>query len=198
MIKKIFKNRLLILGGILFVNIALLVTLDLIETFFKLNLPEIDNKEEIMNSIFFYSIFFIIVAPVLEEVLYRLPLRNNKLSFLSFLVGGIYIFAFDLLFVRMILGIYLMAIIYLIFSRRETSKIFVIMSILVFTISHIGNYNLLEVKSMSLLELLFMFLPQLILGIIVTLFRMKFSFKYALLYHVIYNLIIVLLAINFD
>jgi len=198
LIRKIIKSRLLILIGVLFINILILLTLDLLEVFLNLNKPEIDNKEEIMNNIFFYSIFLILIAPILEEVLYRLPIKKNSFTLLSLLVGVIYILIFDLLLIRICLGIYLASMIYFRFSKKEIPKLFVIFSIFVFTISHIGNYNLLDIKSMNLLGLFFLFLPQLILGIIVTYFRMKFSFKHALWYHALYNSIIFLLAIYFD
>ncbi len=198
MIKKTIKSKWLIFIGILSINILILAALDLVEGFLELSMPEIDGKENILDNIIFYSIFLIFLAPILEEVLYRLPLKRNSFTFFSLLVGVIYILIFDLLLIRIVLGIYLISIIYLRVWKKEISKVFIVISIFVFTISHIGNYGLLDIQSMNLLAFMFLFLPQLILGIIVSFLRIEFSFNYALLYHVLYNAIIILFAINFD
>ena len=179
----------------------MLIALDFLEGYLKTFKPEIDNKEEIMKKIVFYSIFLIIIAPILEEVLYRLPLKkylSTSFTLFSLLIGVIYILIFDLLLIKIALAVYLAYIIYLSYSKKEIPNIFIVLSVFVFTISHIGNYNLLDVQSMSSLDLLFLFLPQLIFGIIVTFIRIKYSFKYALLYHILYNSIIIILAINVD
>lgn len=198
MIKKIIKNRLVILAGVLSINILILIVLDIVESFLDISKPEIDDRDNILNNILFYSVYLIIIAPFLEEILYRLPLRRNSFTFFSLIVGVIYILIFDLLLIRIALGIYLVCIIYLMFLKNKIPKIFILISIFVFTISHIGNYNLIDVKSMNSLGLIFLLSPQLILGIIVTLFRTKFSFKYGLLYHALYNSIIILLALSFN
>ncbi len=197
MLKKT-KKKVIVLVVTLIANIIVLGILDLIENYLNLNKPKIENKENILDNIAFYSIFFILIAPILEEVLYRLPLKRNKYYLLSLLVGFIYIIVFDLLILKIALGIYLLCVIYLIFSKRKVPILFAIVSIFVFVLSHVGNYSSTDIKIMSFLGLIFLFAPQLILGIITTLFRKYFSFKYSLIYHTIYNLTIILLAINLD
>ncbi len=195
MIRKFVKNKSIILIGVLLLNLGFLLAYDLIKYYFKLNLPQVNINENIMNKIFFYSFIFILIGPILEELLYRLPLKKNKYSYLSLFVGVIYVIIFDFLPIRIMLGLYLASIIYLQLTKRKIPNLFIFFSILMFTISHIGNYNIIDLKLMNTAGLIFLFLPQLVVGIITSVFRLKFSFKYAIFYHSIYNLIVILLAI---
>ncbi len=196
--KKTKKIRFIQITVILTINILLLVILDVIGDFFNLKKLQIEDSKDIMENIVFYSFFFILIAPVLEELLYRLPLKKNRYVIFSLLISVVYILIFNILIVKIALIIYLLSIIYLIFSKNEVPKVFIILSILVFTISHLGNYNVAEIKSLNFFSLLFLLLPQMILGIINSLIRINISFKYSLLYHALYNMSIITLAIIYN
>lgn len=72
---------------------------------------------------------------------------------------------------------------------------FVVISILAFAMVHVENYNLVDIAQLSFLEIAFAFSAQLILGLIVSLLSIHFSFKYAIFYHALYNSAIFTLAL---
>ena len=81
---------------ILMLNLLFLLLINSIENSLNITYPTlIINEQEIMNNIFFYSLFLIIITPLIEEVLYRLPLIYNPLIIISFLIGFIYILILD-------------------------------------------------------------------------------------------------------
>lgn len=97
--------------------------------------------------------------------------------------------------VKIVYGVYLVGLIYLIFSKKDAPLYFVVMSILVFAMVHIDNYNLVDIAQLSFLEITFTFSAQIILGVIVSLLRIYFSFRYAIFYHAIYNSSVFALAV---
>ena len=60
------------------------------------------------------------------------------------------------------------------------------------------NYNVEDIKLLSITGYIFQFMPQLVLGIITSFIRLKLSFSYALAYHISYNAAILTMAIIFE
>ena len=194
-IQKMKYQNTIIFIVILMLNLLFLLLINSIENSLNITYPTlIINEQEIMNNIFFYSLFLIIITPLIEEVLYRLPLIYNPLIIISFLIGFIYILILDLFLLKIMIGIYLIAIALTHYLKLSTTTLTII-SILVFTASHIGNYKQSELLSMSLIELSFLFLPQFIVGMVTSYFRKKNNFLTALSYHSIYNGMIIAIAI---
>ena len=198
LIRKAKKNKVFQLLAILITNIIFLTLLHLVEDYFNLNKAELKNEEDILNHLAFYSLVIIVIAPILEELLYRLPLKRSKFAFFSLLVGIINILIIDLLILKIALALYLVGVVYLMYLKKKITFILIPLSIILFTVSHVGNYNIEDLELMNSLDIFFLFLPQLVLGIIVTFIRLKSSFKYALLYHSLYNSTVLFLAIMFD
>jgi|TARA_B110000240_G_C13411458_1_gene415356 hypothetical protein len=191
------NKKVIIVFCLLITNIILLTLIDSLEFFFKLEYPEINNKEAILNNLFFYSILVVIIAPFMEEILYRLPLKKTSYTYISIFIGVIYIAIFDLNFVRIVLLLYIIGIVYLLYLKLNPSKYFILLSVFIFTISHIGNYDFQQIKLLNFLELIFLFFPQLIFAIITTSIRIYFSFWYAVFYHILYNALIIISALIF-
>lgn len=183
---------------ILFLNLILLSLLHYLENFLGVGKPAIENKNEIMDHILFYSVFIVLVAPLLEETLYRLPLKKNSYNFISIIIGIIYLTTTNSSIFKITLLVYLISVVFLFFAKIDAPKYIIILAIVVFTISHLGNYNWIDIKSKSAIELGFLLLPQIILALITTHIRINISFKYSFVYHSIYNLSIISLALIFD
>ncbi len=193
------RKKVILFLLILFANILFTEIFDVLGTYFGITDIELDSKhkEDILNNLYFYALFIIIIGPFLEEIVYRLPLKKSKYIWVSLVVGSLSIFTFDFIFVKIAVGIYLGLIIYSIISKKAITLFLSIVSVLVFTISHMGNYDATDIEKMNFLELLFTLTPQLIAGIIMTLFRNYFSFSYGLMYHIAYNFTMISLAVIF-
>lgn len=194
--KWIFKHKLFVVFGVLFINILLISGINLIEIFLELNKSEmLLSIDDILEDLGFYIILFCVIAPVFEETVFRLPLKKNPFIFLSLILSVIYLLLASILLVKIVYGVYLVGLIYLIFSKKDAPQYFIVISILAFAFVHLENYNLVDIAQLSFLEIVFPFSAQLILGIIVSLLRIHFSFKYAILYHALYNSSILTLAL---
>lgn len=67
-----------------------------------------------------------------------------------------------------------------------------------FVMIHFDNYNEEELNHLNHLELVFLFMPQLIFSIILTKVRLETCFLNTLIIHSLYNLIILTLALFFN
>ena len=186
-------NRFQLITIILIINISILVMVNLFENYFCLNKFHLKYSETIQKSFLSFSVFAIIFAPLFEEILFRLPLKKNNYFLGPFLIGVIYILIFNIPLIKISLSIYLIFLFLFRFLKLNISSILTFFSIIVFSLSHIENYSLIELKIANNLEIVLIFLPQLIVGVIITIFRLKYSFKYGLLYHMLYNTSIILM-----
>lgn len=164
------------------------------EHFLGLDKYENSIEENFKRSPAFYSIFIIGIGPLMEETIYRLPLKRNKYFVISLLLSIAYLLGLKSLLVIGAMVLYISSLLVLWYKKNDASKVIIGLSILTFAMIHIENYGLKDLTSMQILELLSTFFPQLMLGIIVTAVRLKFSFNYGLIYHILYNGIIVSLV----
>lgn len=192
------KSKLLTIFFILTTNILLLFLIQNLESHLKLQKPEIINKEDILDNISFYAIFFIIIAPLFEEFIFRYPIRQSKARIISLVLCVLAILIFTLTLIKIMLCVYFLMVLYVIIYKKKFSNLMIVFSIILFVGTHLGNYDYDQILSSTSLEMIFLFIPQLILGVVVTGVRIKYSFLYSLTYHAIYNASILILAINFD
>lgn len=201
--KNIFNNirksrNIFILLPILGSNLLVVYSFHLLETSLHISKPDSNFKEDILSNLNFYIFFIILFAPFLEEFIFRYPLKKSRWRFISILLSILYIVIFQERFVQLTLGIYLIMLCVIIYFKKNASLLIICFSILVFTLIHLGNYEYESLMALNKVEIILLFTPQLLLGITVTLIRLKYSFKGALFYHCLYNAAILFLGLLFD
>ena len=165
------------------------------------------SAENIEISILDFILIGVFVVPLIEEVIFRLPLvfKPFYLSISSCFSSLIIISKFyfhtgylnfdNLFFIRLLIAIVIGIVMYL-FTRKYTVLIerfwdiyfkwVYYGSIIMFGSLHITNF---ELTKENLLLLPFLTLPQLIAGIYTGYIRVKYGFIYTLIFHSMNNLI---------
>lgn len=166
-------------------NILILRFIGLIRSQLKIE-ETISVKEE--NDFLLFAIASVTVIPLVEEIAFRLPLVRNKYYFSSLI--GLFLFLFtDYLFLKigtLFLGV--LVIINFLYKNSFIKNSLIVSSILLFSLGHVVNYVAEDIAEANLINLTILFLPQLILGIGVTIIRLRYSFFAAVIYHSLYNL----------
>jgi uncharacterized protein len=146
----------------------------------------------------------ILIAPLLEEFLFRLvlvPTYKNfvLLSIISFICAILSIlklshtlcFIFLVLFVTTFLALLNVRVFKKVqFLLLRNFKLYFYVDCIIFGFYHLTNYSPVNWKLMVLAPLIL--LPQIILGTFIGTIRMKYGFLYAVIFHAIYNVFPVL------
>lgn len=139
----------------------------------------------------------ILLAPILEELAFRLGLKINRknLSISIALQIIIYLTVLDIinlpLHYRLLLMIFSFSFIYLILNKSilhffiKNNNTFIYLSILCFGLLHALNFNYGEIQ--HLLFIPFLISIHLFLGVYLSYVRLKFGFALALIFHVLHN-----------
>lgn len=186
----------------LILNISILLLMEAIKYIWGIDNNEITlkNEKEISENIFFYSILVVLIAPTMEEILFRLPLKKTSAIYMTFIIGGLYLFIYKESLINILLVAYLIGVAYYTYVKKESVSVkrFIIgVSILTFVCSHISNYEVSTLISSKAINLIFLFMPQFIVALITTHLRLKFSFIHSLVYHSLYNMSNIFLALLF-
>lgn len=143
-----------------------------------------------------------ILAPILEETVFRLPLSFKKgdLMVSSITLTGIISYKFsdklNLFLIISIAVILSVLIIYILVKtnqmfldkfRENYGKIIVYSSILIFALLHFTNFNDFQLELLPIY--LILILPPFLIGLFATFYRLKLGFVYAILLHIIINTI---------
>ncbi|HBX46351.1 hypothetical protein [Limibacterium fermenti] len=207
--KKRLPKKKIIAKGISFYLLALfLVLVSLGLLYFILKLTDIDTHQfqpvdsktlKISDSIW----FIVLIGPIMEEIGFRLGLsfrkRDMMVSFPVFVFIAMSIFSGDylhFLIPKIGVSILLFLFIYLLpehlfgkYKIKYGSKIIIGMTFL-FALAHLVNFKL----NMVFLPIyLLLCLPQLIMGMTFTYFRLNLGFLYAISAHILINSLSVLL-----
>lgn len=169
---------------------------------------EINNSVEnlVTSDISIWQILLLvsILAPLLEETLFRLFLSDNKrvwsiwLIFLPFLTW--YFFRFESLLVWILIGLISISIfILLLRPKREVFlkryaiiyPYLIYISALIFGLIHLGNYQGLSLSGASLAFVL----PQISVGFVLVFIRVRLGFWFAVLFHFLWNTAIALILV---
>lgn len=173
-----------------------LFLLNILIVFILLFLSELWIKEPLDHTLvdnfekhpLLYSLFIVLVAPITEELIFRFPLKYNKLNLIAAIAVLSIILSSSYLLIQITSGVYLLGLLIQRFLKKDTLFI-ILASCLAFAVLHLGNYNELH---QSLWKNLLLVLPQFILGGIISYIRLKDNTKTAMLYHSCYNLFILL------
>ena len=168
-------------------------------------------KENIKEHVFFGVALISIFGPFVEEILFRLWLSFKRLHlFFSILVFAYYILTqlfsrkdseliyglvsndlFYLAHVKLICASCIASCVFLIkkshieYTKKKYGDIISLMSVLVFALIHISNFS---GSWFYYFIAIFMCLPQLVLGIVATYYRLRLGFIYGLVFHGFINL----------
>lgn len=169
---------------------------------------EINNSVEnlVTSDISIWNILLLvsILAPILEEVLFRLFLSKDKkvwslwIVLLPFLTW--YFFRFESILAWLISGIIIISTLILLIRQKEDifikryNKIYpylIYISALIFGLIHLGNYQGLSLSGASLVFVL----PQISVGFVLVFIRVRLGFWFAVLFHFVWNTAISLILI---
>ncbi|PKQ60554.1 hypothetical protein BZG02_19000 [Labilibaculum filiforme] len=193
-------------------GLVLLVFSNLILTKLNIMPPDVENigKALALNSFNTYQIFFLaaILAPFIEEVIFRLPLKFNNL-YLAFSISFFYLLVKLLAKVDFYLGNY---DIKYITSHIVTGVSLFIVTLLILKIKRVKNallyvyknkfgflfysvaavFGIIHYPGELSIYMFTLTIPQTIAGVFNGYVRLKFGFQYAVLMHFITNSFVVL------
>lgn len=177
------------------------------EFFFNLNVNELllkqQNKDAFKDSIFFNVFYLLVLGPLIEELIFRLPLNFKKRSlFLSillicfFFIGANYkiLSIYNIQTWIKITSILLVLFIFKYIRQEKIDEfklkfegfVFYLFAIS-FGLLHITNFYHILPEKIKLFSFLFV-LPQIFLGIFIGYVRLKNGFGWGLIMHLIFNL----------
>jgi membrane protease YdiL (CAAX protease family) len=188
------KNKIAVLFAI---HIIFVIVIELLANCLNIEIAEVNEGEDFVKNYIHFLVFAVIFAPILEEVVFRYPLVKSKFLYLSFAIGlficgtlenkilaisfgGVTIFSFTL---------------YFFCKKDKLPNYFLAIYIVLFTLFHITNYKFEDINKLAWYSIILQFFPQLLMGIILTVVRIKTRFVYALIYHAAYNFVFALIAI---
>lgn len=186
------KNKFVLLLGI---HILIVILVKIIEDSFEIPLTGMQINEYSKVSLFFSAVIF---APLVEEVSYRYPLIKDRFVYASLIFGCVLSYVVDVHLLMIVIMVCLNIITFVMYFFLKKEKLPISISILyviAFAISHIANYDLLELSELPWFSFIFMFYAQILLGAATTFLRYHYRFRYVILYHSLYNMIIFLFHI---
>lgn len=138
----------------------------------------------------------IFLAPIFEEVIFRLPLKKNKLFILSIFL----IFLFNLSITEFKIYFYILSSIFILtiilnyfynINSIKYSNIFI--SCVLFVLIHFTNYDYNNIENSYLLPLLLLFFEKIFLTFLLVKIRFKLNLVFSFLLHSYYNFYIYLI-----
>lgn len=186
------KSKFVLLLGI---HILIVVLVKIIEDSFEIPLIGMQTSEYDNYNLFFSVVIF---APLVEEMLYRYPLIKGRYVYVSLIFGCILPYVIDACLSIIVITLCLNVIAFVMYFFLKKKRLPVGISVIymfVFVVSHVVNYDMLELSRLPWFSFIFLFYAQFLLGVVVTFLRYCYRFRYVLLYHSLYNLIIFLFHI---
>lgn len=175
---------------ILFINILFILFFTIATNFiFEKYDNSLENNYKKEPLIYFLFIGFI--SPIIEEFIFRFPLKFNNKNIFIIPIILLFIFISDFLIAKFFFLLFFICLIIQLITEKNV-KIIYFLSIICFGIIHLDNYNSIND---SIIENIVLIFPQLLLGTILTFIRMHENIKSSILYHSIYNFIILLISI---
>lgn len=192
MLERITKNKKWIL--IFVVHLIFIISYTLIKDLF-IEDNSINNAEkDFKNNPIFNLILIVIVSPIIEEIIFRYPLRFNYLNILIIPIILLIVFLNESILIKFSFIIFFIILSIQRIFKKNTYTINLI-SVICFTLLHIGNYENINPNFAIVFSMIF---PQLILGIILSYVRHFKNFKTCIMYHAVYNFIIILIYLTVE
>jgi membrane protease YdiL (CAAX protease family) len=184
-----------------FLMISTILLIELLKNIFNYNESSVSIiEEEFKKNFFFTTIGVLIFAPIIEELIFRVPLKKNSLVWYSVVFISIYIFSSNLLIIKILCLIYVLSII--LYQYYDKSKLILYLIMILSTISfvaiHIDNYDITAIEHFTVYNYIVLFLPQFFLSVVLIKVRMQKNVLSAVLTHSLYNSVMLLLALLFN
>jgi len=166
--------------------------------FIRISFKEIDvftlNKKNGVSFNWFFFFKALVLAPLVEEIMFRLVFKPKRVYFLVILLPWLCVY-FNLYFFIFGLIVSAFLLFFLITKYEKVEKLFlknftvlVYSSSIVFGLIHITNYDI-EYSFIYIFLAFVFFLPKIIGGLSLIFIRIKFGFVYAILTHSFFNLL---------
>lgn len=184
-----------------FLMISTILLVELLKNIFNYNESSLSIiEEEFKKNFFFTTVGVLIFAPIIEELIFRVPLKKNSLVWCSVVFISIYIFSSNLLIIKILCLIYVLSII--LYQYYDKSKLMLYLIMILSTISfvaiHIDNYDITAIEHFTVYNYIVLFLPQFFLSVVLIKVRMQKNVLSAVLTHSLYNSVMLLLALLFN
>lgn len=185
-----------------YLSIAVFTVLivELLKYGFDISEPKSSKIEErFFNNLIWSCIGAAFFSPLLEEVAFRLPLQKTKYFVISIVTCFTFLLSLKFFYYQVIIALFIVMILVNQFENkfclRLTRVLLISFSIMSFVIIHFDNYDIEELDLLNYLEIVFLFMPQFIISIILTKVRLETCFLNTIIIHSLYNLIILILAL---
>lgn len=196
--KSIIKNLgytyLLIIGFLIISN-------SLSEFIFEVNLSELkftETERKVSNNsygLFFKLIQLLLITPIIEELIFRSPIRYSKAGFLLTLAALFYAIIIsttkESAFKWIIICISILIVGYSFFYKKTIEKITyekwaVIISSIIFGLFHFVNFEVFEIEIWY--YYIYKLFPLMILGFFLAKIRLESSIAFCIIAHSIFNI----------
>jgi hypothetical protein len=178
-------------------HILFLTIINVLEVYLGIETVTSEYILKLLDNYVEFIVFTVIFAPLLEEVVFRYPLKKCKNVYIALVLGCLESFLNDNRFITYtFIAVNIISFILFFFFKRKNLPLFILLIyVALFSLSHVENYNLNDLAGLHWSSLIFQFFPQLVLGLILTYIRINTRFLYALVYHSAYNLVIAIIVI---
>lgn len=184
--------------SIFVLTLIIVCIIEYIERTLNIQYPNNELKEYEYSPLVLI-IFTGIIAPIIEEFMFRYPIKKGNLIYPSLIISSIIIFvtskSFYISISYLILNIITFFLYYL--KNNKTIPLYLIFPYyLLFIIIHFENYNIEELFSLSYGAILLLLSSQIVLSTTLTYIRIKSNrFFPVILFHSMYNLSIITLSL---
>lgn len=203
----IYKSEVLSKKNIAYLFIYLILALvfilgiELVRYLLDIKDPDSNKLKDAFLSNFTFAFFSaVILSPIIEEVGFRLSLKRNKHYWLSIVFCLVFLLSTNFMVTKIICLLYIgITILYQFNNKTNLIKdIAIVLSVLTFLCVHFDNYNENELRALGSLDLIMLFLPQFVIGLIITKIRLQTCFLNSIIFHSFYNFFILSLALLFN
>ncbi len=136
----------------------------------------------------------VLVAPIIEEFMFRAILKKKLLNYCLFLVANLYFFRsfLDNIYITIFLILALLFSLFILFKKKyfnsnyNNSQLIILVYVTSFSfgIAHMVNY---DASTSIVLFLIVMSITKIISGFLLSMFRIKFGLLYSILFHCFNN-----------
>lgn len=181
--------------------LSIVLAIELLEYLLNIKEPDSSKLKDAFMSNFLFSFFgAVLIAPIYEEVVFRLALKKSNYYWFSVFLTFVFVLSSKFMLTQIVCSLFIVGMIsYQYVYKSNSSRCFlIILSILAFVSVHFDNYNENELNELGKLDVAMLFVPQLVLAVFLTKIRLETSILNSIIFHSFYNLLILSLALLFD
>jgi hypothetical protein len=195
------KKNIVYLFRYLFLVLVFILGIELARYLLHIKDPDSNKIKDAFLSNFTFSLFSVIIfSPIIEEVSFRLSLKRNKHYWLSIIFCLVFVLSTNFIVTKVICLLYIGITILHQFNNKTNlfKGITIVLSVLAFLCVHFDNYSENELRTLGSLDLIMLFLPQLVIALIITKIRLQTCFLNSIIFHSLYNFFVLSLALLFN